>query len=272
MLFCIDCGQPLQILTTLGQYSLIRSLPSGNITTTYLAWSAGQRYWLTTLNPPWLGQSGTIQQFERQGRPLLGLQQQGLPRYQGYFITDGQPYLLMNEVMGQDLQQRVKNRGPLDRPDAIAIILQVCDILTYLHQHDPAIVHESICPEYLVQFPPTVPSAPITLTGFASLRSWLPGEPLATEGYSAPEIYQGESFPASDLYSLGPTLIYLLTGTDPRIFYAEGEQGFRLYPEKIPNLPSDLIRILRCLTNPQPEDRYKTALEVATALKQLQIA
>jgi serine/threonine-protein kinase len=62
-----------------------------------------------------------------------------------------------------------------------------------------------------------------------------------------------------------------VTGTDPRTFYIQGDQGFRLYPENVPGLSSDLVVILRRLTSPQPEDRYGTALEVVTALKQLNI-
>lgn len=271
MLFCIDCGQPLQIFKTLGPYSLVKPVQSGNVTTTYLAWHAGERYWVTTVNPPWLDQPEVIQHFERQVRPLLSLTHANLPRYQGYFVSNTQPYLVMHEVPGQSLNQRVKDQGGLRLADAIAVILQVCDVLTYLHHHRPRIVHESICPDYLIQLPPTA-SAPVTLTGFASLRSWQPGAPLATEGYTAPEVYQGESLPASDLYSLGPTLMYLLTGTDPRTFYAQADQGFRLYPEKLSDLSSDLVAVLHRLTNPHPEDRYGSAQEVATALRQLNVS
>lgn len=272
MLFCIDCGQPLQIFKTLGPYSLIKPLQSGNVTTTYLAWHAGERYWVTTVNPPWLDQSEVIQHFERQAQPLLSLTHPSLPRYQGYFVSNTQPYLVMHEVPGQSLNQRVKDQGQLRLADAIAVILQVCDVLAHLHSYTPEIVHESICPDSLIQSPSTLASTPITLTGFASLRSWQPGAPLATEGYTAPEVYQGESLPASDLYSLGPTLIYLLTGTDPRTFYAQADQGFRLYPEKLSGVSSDLVAVLYRLTNPHPEDRYGSAQEVAAALRQLNVS
>jgi len=272
MLFCIDCGQPLQILKTLGPYSLVKPLQSSNVTTTYLAWHAGVRYWVTTVNSAWLDQPQVTQHFERQARSLLNLTHASLPHYQGCFVSNTQPYLVMHEVPGQSLNQRVKDQGRFSLAHAITVILQVCDVLAYLHNQVPAIVHESICPDYLIQLPPTAPSAPITLTGFASLRSLQPGAPLATEGYTAPEVYQGESLPASDLYSLGPTLIYLVTGTDPRTFYAQADQGFRLYPEKLPDLSSDLVAVLHQLTNPHPEDRYGSAQEVAEALRQLNVS
>lgn len=65
---------------------------------------------------------------------------------------------------------------------------------------------------------------------------------------------------------MGPTLAYLLTGKQPGQFYAHREQGYRFYPEYIPGLLPDVVTVIRRLTNPNPEERYASAEEVADAL------
>ena len=87
----------------------------------------------------------------------------------------------------------------------------------------------------------------------------------------APEQEAGETSIASDLYALGPLLIYLLTGEDPNLFYGHRDQGARLYAEYVPDLPPALIPVIRTLTHPQPEERYKTVREVAKAIAEIAV-
>ena len=96
-----------------------------------------------------------------------------------------------------------------------------------------------------------------------------PNKVMGMPGYTAPEQQNGTATPATDVYALGPLLVYLLTGEDPSLFYGHREQGFRLYAEYVPNLPLEVVPIIRTLTHPDPEDRYSNTREVAHALASL---
>lgn len=269
VLFCQDSGQPLRVLQTLVEYQVVKTLKDDGIGLTQVVWRNGQSLLLKTLSAAWVTHPQALQLFEQQAKALLQLSHPGIPRFVDYFAVNQQPYLVTEWVHGQGLSQRVAKQGPLSQEEAIATLLQICDVLDYLHQQPVPFVHQNIHPEHLIERPSAFHPYTIAVVGFASLKELATGTQLASSGYSAPEQSQAHPTPASDLYALGPTLIYLLTGKNPAEFYAQREQGFRLYPEYVPNLAPEIVTIIRKLTNPQPDDRYPGAGEVAEALGQL---
>jgi serine/threonine-protein kinase len=90
------------------------------------------------------------------------------------------------------------------------------------------------------------------------------------EGYTAPEQERGQSCTQSDLFALGPTLIFLLSGKNPMNCYGsiQGKYGFDL--SQIPTIDPALQDIIAKLTEVKPSDRYQTAQEVSQALAKLQ--
>ncbi len=268
-LFCQQSGKPLQILQSVGGYKAVKVLQQDAIGVTQVVWRDGQSLLLRTLNTEWLNHPEAIAAFEQQAKILVQLRHPGIPKFLDFFTTAGRPYLIFEWVHGQDLRQQVVNRGALPFADAIATLLEVCEILDYLHQHTPPVVHEDVRPETLIQRFSHSTSLSVTLVGFASLNTLAAGKTLVSAGYMAPELQQGFATPVSDLFALGPMLIYLLTGIPPNEFYTQREQGFRLYPEYVPGLSPDVADVIRRLTNPHPEDRYRDVKEVVTALQQL---
>jgi serine/threonine-protein kinase len=270
MVFCIDCGQPLKVLQTVGGYSVLQTLSDDRVGRTHLAWRNGQQVLLRTLKPDWLNYSDVLDAFEQQANQLLYLSHPGIPRFLDYFKDDrGCPCLVMEQIPGQDLRQRITTQGVLSQSQAIATILQVCDVLNYLHQQNPPLLHQDISPEHLLQS--TNPATPgqVTVIGFLSRKALETNPELTTMsymGYTAPEQLQGYASPSSDVFAIGPTLVYLLTGKDPSAFYAQREQGFRFYPEYVPGLTPDLVHVIRQITHPSLEERYATAEEIAAAL------
>lgn len=271
MMFCPDCGQPLQILSTIGEYQVIKILGEDPVGMTLLVWRNGQSLLLKTLAPSIVSQPEAVDLFEQQGRTLLQLNHPGLPRFVDFFVLEGRPYLIQEQVYGQNLHYRVAARGPLAQEQAIAYMLQVCDVLEYLHQQSPPLLHQNLTPENLIQRLRTPAGEGITVTGFAALTPFRQDTQPSIAGYRAPEQQQGTSTPASDFYALGPILVYLLTGKEPQEFYAQREQGFRFYPEYVPGLTPDFVAIIRRLTNPKPEERYTSATEIIEVLNQLSV-
>jgi len=263
-LFCPDCGQPLQVIQTIGGYQVVKTVRQDTLGVTQLAWRDGQSVVLRTLKPE-CQQPAVLEAFTQQAKQLLTLEHRGLPHFSDFFIAEGKPHLVRGRVYGQSLQQRVSQQGRLTQAEAIATIVQVCDTLDYLHQQSPPVLHEDLKPENLIQQSPTSGGV-VTIVGFVSLNSFVANKQAATALYMAPEQTQGQKTVAVDLFALGPLLVYLLTGQPPKAFYAQREQGFRFYPEYVPGLATELVTIVRRLTNPQPEDRYASAKEVSAAL------
>jgi serine/threonine-protein kinase len=93
-----------------------------------------------------------------------------------------------------------------------------------------------------------------------------PGTRIGAEGYCAPEQERGQPLTQSDLYAIGPTLIFLLTGENPLKFYRQRGRSFRFDVKSIPTISSQLKQVIDCVTEPLPRDRYHTAKELAQAL------
>lgn len=269
--FCLDCGQPLQVQQILGDYQIMQTLGKGEVGITYVAWRNGQSFVLKTLNPEWVAYPKALELFEQEAKTLQRLQHSAIPRFIDFFFMGNLPYLAVEMMHGQDLAQYVAHRGPVSQPQAIAWMLELCDVLEYLHSMSPPVLHRDIQPAHLIRRSVPVNSREIALVDFGTVK-FLAVEtmtPFGSGGYTAPEQQERNALPASDLYALGPTLIYLLTGKDPSSFYGNRDQGFRLYAEFVPDLSPEMVTVIRKLTNPLPEERYGSARELAEVLHQM---
>ena len=270
LLFSPTSGEPLQVLQTVRDYQVLKPLRQDCLTTTQIVWRAGQSLLLHTLNVDGLNHAEASEQFRQQAKALLALRHPGIPQFFDLFDVAGQPYLALEWLHGQSLRQRVETQGTLSPMAAIATILQLCQVLTYLHQQSPPILHLDLQPDRVIHRL-SATGEQIAITGFLMLKPLQPATAFVGTSYAAPEPPQGQASPASDLFAIGTILVYLLTGRSPREFYANGEQGSRFSPESVPGLTADLAAIVRKLTHPTPSDRYSSASEVAAALSQIAI-
>lgn len=268
-LFCERSGQPLRILQAIGAYKAVKVLQQDWLGVTQVVWRDGQSLLLRTLNATWSQRPEAIALFEQQAKMLLPLNHPSIPRFLDFFMAAGHPCLVFEWVHGQNLKQQISNQGPLSQPAAVSIILQICDVLDYLHRRDPPVVHQDLKPENVIQRLSAATPLTVTVVGFASLNILGTDPKAGRAGYLAPELQQGLADPTTDLFALGPLLIYLLTGKEPAAFYAQREQGYRLYPEYVPGLSPDMATIIRRLTNPHLEERYASVREVVAAFGQL---
>lgn len=182
------------------------------------------------------------------------------------------PFLVMEYVPGTDLTRLVLRDGPLPLDRACGIICQAASGLH--HAHENGLVHRDVKPSNLIlgtdgivrvldlglallpgePAPATVPVVDADTSGGPDDTLTSPGQQLGTRHYSAPEQQQDSHRvgPGADIYGLGGTLAFLLTGRA----YRRGEP----FP---PQLPAE---IWKRLLAPFPEDRYPTAAAVADAL------
>jgi serine/threonine protein kinase, bacterial len=206
----------------------------------------------------------------REAYTLKSLNHPGIPKYYDFFVEDGKKYLAMELIHGQDLEKRVYTTGPVTPSQAIAWMIQTCDILEYLHSQEPPLIHRDIKPANLM-----VRSSLncIVVLDFGAVKEigTAPGTRIGAEGYCAPEQERGQPLTQSDLYAIGPTLIFLLTGENPFKYYRQRGRNFRFDVAKVPTISSQLRDVIDRVTEPLPRDRYQTAKELAAALAACQL-
>ena len=271
--FCVHCGQPISVQKRIRHYQVLRTLGKGGMGTTYLAWdSTGettnipQLLVLKQMNADMAKIPKARELFEREASILKYLTHEGVPKYYDFFVEDGKKYLAMELIHGQDLEKRILLTGPVTPQQAIAWMVQTCDILNYLHSQEPPLIHRDIKPANLMV---RSGNNTIVVLDFGAVKEigTKPGTRIGAEGYCAPEQERGQPLTQSDLYAIGPTLIFLLTGENPLKFYRQQGRNFRFDVKGIPAITNQLRQVLECVTEPLPARRYHTAQELAQALK-----
>lgn len=268
-LVCTDCGLPLKVWRQIGQYHILKPLGTGD--NTFIAWRDGHMVVLKTLQQEWLDHEDALIAFQDQATQLCQISHPGIPKIYEAFEVDGHPYLVSEMIYGQNLKQWVAERGPLSQEQTILWISDICEVLDYLHQQTPAIIHRNLKPANLLR--PTIPHGfkEVVLVNFGEMQLLSPeaGTFIGSVGYTAPELQAGKAAPASDLYALGATLVYILTGQEPDAFYRLGDEEFRLHVEDVPRLSPEMADVIQRLTHPQPQKRYSSASQVAEAMREL---
>lgn len=276
-LFCIHCGQPVQVQKTVRQYQVLRVLGRGGMGITYLVWNSsgvprpkglapGKLQVLKEMNADMAQIPKAQELFEREARTLKNLKHPGIPKYYDFFVEKNKKYLVMELIQGQDLEKYVRQNGPVSVETAIAWMVQTCEILAYLHSRPEPMIHRDVKPGNLLL---RHQDQRIVLLDFGAVKAAgvAPGTRIGAEGYSAPEQIQGRPVTQSDLYSIGPSLIYVLTGMSALRFYRRTEAMQRLDLEKLSGLPRRLQLVIWRVTEPNPSDRYQTAQELSEALQ-----
>jgi serine/threonine protein kinase len=156
--------------------------------------------------------------FKREALLLAALKHPNLPSIYEQFSEAGRWYLVMDFIEGETLEDHVKKapQGHLSLKETLEIGIQLCTVLDYLHSRQPPIIFRDLKPSNIM----LTPEGHLFLIDFGIARHFKPGQKKDTiafgsPGYAAPEQYgKAQTTPRSDIYSLGATLYYLLTGFD----------------------------------------------------------
>lgn len=273
-IFCIHCGQPLvEEERFIGPYQILRVLGRGGMGTTYLVWNKNKiiegapfLLVLKEMNANMARVPKARELFEREARILKSLNCPNIPQYYDFFVKGDRKYLVMELIHGHNLEQLTYSKESIQPERAVEWMIQVCQTLSYLHNLEPPLVHRDLKPANLML---RNLDCRIMLLDFGAVKEL--GSSLSTrigvEGYSAPEQYRGKPCTQSDLYGIGTTLIFLVTGKTPMQYYAYNSNRYEFDIDKIPHLSSQLRKVLKKTCQPNPSDRYQTALEMMIALQ-----
>src|SRR6267154_2919292 len=156
--------------------------------------------------------------FAREADTLAQLKHQAIPAITDRFEIQNRHYLVMEYVEGRNLEEELAARGePLPEGLVIDIARQLSDVLAYLHGLSPPIIYRDMKPSNVM----LNSNGRVVLVDFGIARLFKAARKctmIGTLGFAPPEQYQGLVDPRSDIYSLGATLHYVLTGRDPEKF------------------------------------------------------
>ena len=207
-----------------GRYQIVRLLGGGGMGMVYLANDqrlANRPCAIKEMVDHFIDQAQRIEAneyFAREADTLAQLKHQAIPAITDRFELANRHYLVMEYVEGCNLEEELAARGePLPEGLVIDIARQLCDVLAYLHGLAPPIIYRDMKPSNVM----LNSNGRVVLVDFGIARLFKAarkGTMIGTLGFAPPEQYQGLVDPRSDIYSLGATLHYVLTGRDPEKF------------------------------------------------------
>ncbi len=274
--FCVRCGNRLLLGD---RYRAVQFLGEGGFGRTFKSIDEQRLGTFCVIKQflPQLQGSGALQKatelFKQEAVRLrdLGKHPQ-IPDLLAFFEQDRRLYLVQEFIDGQDLLKELQQNSKFNEEKIKNLLNQLLPVLEFIHKNN--VIHRDIKPEniirdannrlMLIDF-----GVSKQLSGTVMTRV---GTSVGTPGYTAPEQLQGQTFPASDLYSLGVTCIRLLTGC-----LLEEQNGnnidklFDFYKMKwvwrqYASVSNDLGVFLDKMISVPLGDRYQSASEILQAL------
>jgi len=250
-----------------GRISVIRQLSCGGLSAVYLARSADNA--LIVLKESVVPDDANdqkrqkaIDMFTKESTILSSIRHPQIARVFDHFVENGRHYLSLQYIPGETLRQHTERSGP--QPDTVVIqwAQDLANILSYLHEQDPAIIHRDISPENCM----LNEEGKVILIDFGAANEFIgtaTGTIVGKQSYIAPEQFRGKARPQSDLYSLGATMYYLATGQNP-------EPMKQAFPRTIrAEISEQLDQIIGQCLSPEVNDRPRSALELRNKLAAL---
>ena len=213
--------------------------------------------------------------FEREALTLKALSHPAIPNYLDYFELEtqwGKGFALVQSYIDAlALSEHIKQGRTFTESELKQIAIATLEILLYLHDRHPPIIHRDLKPaNILLGNRSGEQVGQIYLVDFGSVQAVTSAggtkTVVGTYGYMPPEQFGGRAVPASDLYGLRTTIIYLASGKHPADL---PQKDLRLCFEEYVNLAPRFKQWLQKMTEPSLDRRIDSATEALRALNNL---
>jgi serine/threonine-protein kinase len=214
------------------------------------------------------------ERFQREAAILeeLGEGNRQIPCLYAYFSEADKFYLVQEWIEGVTLAEKWQTEGNLDAKEVRKILVQLLPVLDFVHSK--RIIHRDIKPEnIIIRSQDNLP----VLIDFGAVKEAIAtvvhtnnssafSAAIGTPGYMPSEQAAGRPVYSSDLYSLGLTAIFLLTGKSPQDLQSDPGTGEIIWQEYATQIDPKLVAILTQAIKFHPRDRFTTAREMLEAL------
>ncbi len=253
------------------QYKIIKMLGKGNMAETYLASDADEKkVVIKVVRLKGLEEWKVLELFEREAKILKKIDHPNTPSYIDYFTNETEQdviyFLVYEYIEGESLRDLIEEHGVIFSYEQVKdIMLKVLNILDYLHNQIPPVIHRDINPNNLIM----KDDGTIYIVDFGAVKDKIIRKTsiggstfIGTHGYIPLEQMAGRASPVSDIFALGMTCITLLTGKNP--FYFETKDLKPEYKQRKDFNHIDYI--IDKMIEPSEDNRIKTAKEVIDLL------
>ncbi|MHC5610620.1 MAG: protein kinase domain-containing protein [Nostoc sp.] len=264
------------------RYRVIQTLESGGFGETFLAediqMPSNRRCVIKQLRPiqnnPQIYQL-VQERFKREAAILeqLGGATKQIPSLYAYFQLNGQFYLVQEWIEGDTLTKKVHEQGSLSESAVKEILVSLLSVTEYVHNQ--RIIHRDIKPDNIIlrhrdRQPVLIDFGAIRETMGTVVNSQ--GNPtssivIGTPGYMPSEQAAGRPIYSSDLYSLGITAIYLLTGKQPQELETDPSTGEIVWHKHALSVSQTMLAVIDRAIAYHPRDRFSTAKEMLKVLQ-----
>ena len=254
------------------QYRILKTLGRGGVGITYEAidLESSQLVVLKVLSLRGMKDWKALELFEREASILSRLNHPAIPRYIGYFQIDYPGdrcfYIVQQLATGKSLAALVEKGWKPHEADVRDLAAQILEILVYLQEFIPPVIHRDIKPQNIIRSD----SGKLFMVDFGAVRdryhNTVTGGStvVGTFGYMAPEQFRGQAILSTDLYGLGTTLLFLLTGKSPADF---PQRKLKIKFRSRVRVSQEFAFWLERMIEPAAEDRWQSAKDALAALR-----
>lgn len=261
------------------RYRIIKALSSGGFGETFLAednqMPSGRKCVIKQLKPV-VGNSKNYQliqeRFQREAAILetLGESNSQIPQLYAYFSESNNFFLVQEWIRGRTIADLIEQSGPLKENAVKKILISILQTLEQVHSKgiihrdikpENIIIREQDCQPVLIDFGAVKETMGVQATSNSRTQSIV----IGTFGYMPPEQTAGRPLFSSDLYSLGLTAIYMLTGKNPSELEINLQTGEIDWQKYAPGISPAIITVIERSIQPTAENRYATATEMLAA-------
>lgn len=202
----------------------------------------------------------SFKDFENEYLMLSKLQADNIVKLFDVFIEQRHAFLVLEYLAGGSLRKLVEREGTLSEERVYQIALDVARGLAILHGQEPQLVHRDVSPENIV-LDATTGTAKMIDFSFVAKTGNDTQQVVGKQAYISPEQFRGQIAPRNDVYSLGATLYFALTGKEPE---AIAQQNPKVMNPLVGDHLNELV--MRC-TDLDGDSRYQNATQIVEALQ-----